>query len=169
MSLQESGRLFLAKAVANSTVHIALANGDPARDSQSLAQIIAETPSNANGVQSEIGRRLASATYVKPDPAGTIKVFDRLDKVDKLYSISPTPTTHLWVRANFANSDGQGEQLRELAVFAGGTTDPALPPGQQWFTAAQVVTPGDCYELERIERVTLDGARGASGEFVLSF
>lgn len=167
MVLQESGAIALAKAVFALPIHIALANGNPAQDGQSLAEIVAGTPSNANGVQSEVGRRRATVAYVSPDPAGTISVWDFATQLTRTYSVSATPTRWLWVRATFESTEGVGQPIREVAIFVGGTVDAALPPGQQWFTPDQVTNPGDCYQLARMERVTLDGSRRAEHQTVL--
>ena len=165
--LQESGNIALAKAFAARAVHIARAKGDPAQDALSLAQIVAGTPSNANGVIAEFDRRLAQVSFVVPDAAGAVRVFDAATNLTTRYSISAQPTSMLWVRAVFGNAESMGEPMREVGVFIGGTTDPALPPGQQHFTPTQVTDPGDCYLIARMERVTLDGAREGEQQFVI--
>lgn len=167
MVTQESGRIAVAKAIKAQKVFVVLANGDPAQDALSLAQIVAGTPNNANAVQGEFGRRLATVAYVNLDPAGSIEVFDYAAQINRRYAPSAVPTAFLRVQATFENAEGKGQELREVGIFIGGETDAALPPGQQWFTPAQVIQAGDCYQLARMERVTLDGARRAMHDTVI--
>lgn len=158
--LQDDGRTALAVAIKTQPLHVAWGTGNPAWDSAPEPE-----PTNATALVSEVGRRTAtSVDYVLPDAAGTI-VLPTGDK----YSVSPTPTPWVYVRTVFEFGDAVGATIREIGLFVGTQTDGALPPGQRYFTPAQVVSPGRLYLLNRQERIVRSGGTYQAIEFVLPF
>lgn len=138
--LQDSGRIALAAALASLPIHFAWGRGNPAWDANPDPE-----PTNATALVDEIARRTATAVgYVLPDPAGEIET------VDGNYTASAVPTEWVHVRTQYNYGDAAGETIRELGLFLGTVTDPALPAGQRYFTPAEIVNPGLLYTLERI-------------------
>ncbi|RYF02240.1 MAG: hypothetical protein EOO32_00650 [Comamonadaceae bacterium] len=158
--LQDKGREALARAIAAQTIHLAWGRGLPAWDGAPDAE-----PTTATGLVDEIGRRLVTAVqFVQPDAAGAIELPD-----GSRYATSAQPTKWLHVQWTFDFADAAGEQVRELGIFVGGTVVAGLPPGQRYFPAAQVATPGDLYCLERIPVFTRNPGVRQVQEYVLPF
>ena len=165
--LQDAGRIALAKALKAKTIHIALGRGEAAWDALTPAQIEASTPNNAAALVSEIGRRVATVQYVEPDPVGDIEVRDTDTDTTRRYRLSVNPTAFLYLRAKFDYTEGQGEYMREVGIYVDGTPIAGLPPGQMWFTAAQVATPGELYAQARGAASYRDGGSQWTEETVL--
>jgi len=158
--LQESGRTALAVATAARTIHIAWGRGDPAWDAAPVPE-----PTDATALADEIGRRLVTdISFVKPDPAGEIELPN-----GSRYSVSSEPSTWLLLRATFGFGDAEGEQVREFGVFLDSRIDPAVPPGQRWVLAADVLDPGWLYTLERRTANYRSGSKREMEEVVLAF
>ena len=158
--LQDQGRTALARAIAAQTIYLAWGRGLPAWDAALEAE-----PTDAVALSDEIGRRLVTAVqYVVPDPAGEIELPDA-----SRYMTSAAPSKWLHVRWTFDFADAAGEEVRELGIFVGGTVVAGLPPGQRYFTAAQVAQPGDLYCLERIPKFMRNGGVRQVQEYVLPF
>ncbi len=99
-----------------------------------------------------------------PDPAGPIELPDK-----SRYSVSAAPTQWLYVRWDFTYDDAAGETVRELGVFLGGTVA-AGQPGQRYFPAAQVTSPGDLYTLEHLaDPFKRSGTTLEGQDFILPF
>lgn len=140
--LQESGRIFLATAVATPPLYLAWGRGLAAWDTAPEPE-----PTKATRLVDEIGRRLiTSVGFVVPDDNGAIELPDK-----KRYAASAVPTKWLHASWTFNYDDAAGETVRELGVFIGGSVAQGLPAGQRYFTAAQVVEPGYLYCLERVQ------------------
>ena len=158
--LQESGREFLARALAAQPLYLAWGRGLPAWDADTPPE-----PTTATTLVDEIGRRLITAVqYVVPHPDGEIELPD-----GTRYTASAQPSKWVHARWTFDYADAAGETVRELGVFIGGTVQAGLPAGQRYFTAAQVVTPGELYTLERFEAFTRSASTRQVQEFVLPF
>lgn len=150
-TLQQSGRIALALALAAMPIHIAIGRGlsvwanNPPPESDTEAALV-----------DEIGRRLvADVAYCAPDPDGDIQL-----ESGERYTRTLTPTAYVHIRCPFDYTDAAGESIREMAVTVGATTDPALPAGQRWFTGAQVTNPGSIYLIARFPPVVRsDGLR----------
>ena len=56
-----------------------------------------------------------------------------------------------------------------MGLFLDGATDPALPPGQYFFTPSQVTQPGGLYALERRAVETRSGERQSVERLVIPF
>ena len=158
--LQDKGRTALARAIAAQSIFLAWGRGLPAWDAAPAAE-----PTTAAALVDEIGRRQVTAVqYVQPDAAGEIELPD-----GTRYTVSATPTKWLHVRWTFDCADAAGEDVRELGIFVGGTVVDGLPPGQRYFTAAQVATPGDLYCLEQLPKFTRNAGVRQVQEYVLPF
>ncbi|MDA8449849.1 hypothetical protein M4R23_09145 [Acidovorax sp. GBBC 3332] len=158
--LQQSGRIFLATAVAAPPLYLAWGRGLPAWDTKAEPE-----PTNATRLVDEIGRRLiTSVSYVVPDENGAIELPDK-----KRYTVSVTQTKWLHVSWTFAYEDAAGETVREIGVFIGGTLVAGLPAGQRYFTAAQVVEPGYCYCVEHVQAFKRGAGVRPVQQYVLPF
>ena len=156
---QLDGRVATAELIAAQPIHIAWGTGDPAWDSAPEPE-----PTNANGLLSEVGRRTATQVgFVIPDENGSIET------PQGNFSLSATPTRWLYVRVVFAFADAADQHIREIAVFMGTQTDPALPAGQRYFTPDQLTGPGRLYLLDRSQNFERSGTVRAAFEYVLPF
>lgn len=123
----------------------------------------AEDPSST-ALLAEVGRRLVEeAEFVTPDPDGGIVV------PTGRYAVSATPTQHLFVRVRFDFADAAAATVREQALFVGSVTDPALPPGQRYFTPAEVEAPGILLLLQRSVPIVRQPSTRETFEFVVTF
>jgi hypothetical protein len=158
-TLQDRGRISLARAIAQLPIHLAWGSGLPAWDAAPEPE-----PSNATALVNEIGRRTATQIgYAVPDEAGSIEL------VSGRYSIAPEPTQWVYVRFTFDFADAAGETIRELGIFTSTVLAAGLPAGQRYFTPAQVSSLGDLYALERIPHFVRNGAVRQFFEYVLPF
>lgn len=154
----DSAAAAVARALKTAGVWVAWGNGDPDWDTTPVAE-----PSNATALVSELGRRQASTIdYVVPDVGGTIVV------PQGTFSVSSTPTDTVYVRCNFSNSEEVGESIREAAVFVGTTLQSGLPPGQDYFPPADVLSHGTMLLLERFAKIDRTIDFSVSLEFVMS-
>lgn len=142
-----SGRAAIAAAIATRSLHLAWGTGDPAWDD-------APAPEStlATGLTNEIGRRaLTLWQFVTPDENGAITVNDVDDPtITNSFAPSPVPTNHLYLLFNFDSLDAPAATIRETGVFVDTVVDPALPPGQKYFTPDQLTSPGTLLALERL-------------------
>ena len=158
--LQDAGRTKLAQTIAALPIYLAIGRGLPAWDSAPEPP-----PATATQLVDEIGRlRVIDITYVVPHEAGSITM-----PAGARYNPSAKPTRWLLLRANLEFGHAQGEQVREFGVFIGGATDPALPPGQLYFSRAQVTDIGTPYAIERHPVETRSGEKSTLEMVVLPF
>ncbi|MBP2227544.1 hypothetical protein J2847_000824 [Azospirillum agricola] len=123
----------------------------------------AEDPA-ATALRAEVGRRLVEEVeFVTPDPAGGIVV------PTGRYAVSATPTQHLFLRVRFDFTDAATATVREQALFVGTATDPALPPGQRYFSAAEVEDPGILLLLQHSVPIVRQPSTRETFEFVVTF
>lgn len=156
--LPKSGRVVISESILARPIHIAWGLGDGA-----WLTPPAEGP-NATALQSEIGRRVATQTaFVAPDDDGTIVL------PQGKFSLSVTPTNHLYVLARFDFSEEPSAIIREIGVFVGTVVNPALPPGQEYFTPAQVSNPGRMLYLQNSVPIYRSPALRESFEAVIAF
>lgn len=157
--LTKSGRVAIAKAVAQNAIHLAWGIGDGAW----IATVPPED-ANATSLISELGRRIATeVAFVSPDPAGDIVL-----PTDK-FSRSVTPTNHLYIRTQFEFEDSPSSVVREIGVYVGTVTDPALPPGQQYFVPADLDVVGTLLHLEHFPPIYRSPAIREEFEIVVTF
>lgn len=156
--LTKSGRIVIAESIAERPLHLAWGLGDGAWTSPP-----SEDP-DAVELQDEIGRRVADqVSYVVPDPVGLIVL------PTGRFSLSVSPTNHLLVTFRFDFLEAQGSVVREIGVFAGTVVNTGLPPGQEYFTPAQIQAPGRLLHLENLSPIFRSPAVRESFEIVISF
>ncbi|GKT21642.1 hypothetical protein [Acidovorax sp. SUPP3334] len=141
-------------------IYLAWGRGLPQWDAQ-----IEPEPTTSLTLVDEIGRRLAtSVQFAEPHADGEIELPDA-----SRYRVSVAETKWLYVTWVFNYADAAGETVRELGVFLGGELVAGLPPGQRYFTAAQVAQPGDLYTMERFDKFTRSASTRQVQAFVLPF
>lgn len=141
------GDIALAELVRNASVHFAWGTGLPAWDSIPIAVTVNET-----ALVNEVGRIKPSyTTFVTPDPLGTITAPIVGGVGVERFSVSPTPTNHVYFQFSFDATHASTATIRETGLFIGGTTNPSLPAGQMYFVPSEVVTAG---RLAIVERAT---------------
>lgn len=156
--LTKSGRVVIAESISLRALHLAWGTGDGA-----WLTPPAEA-ADATALMAEVGRRTATeVAFVVPDPVGDIIL------PTGRYTRSLTATNHLYVRTAFEFGDAQSAVIREVGLFSGSVTDGALPPGQTYFTPAQVTSPGRLLHLEYIEPIFRSPAIRESFEQVITF
>lgn len=143
------GREGQAYALFQVPWHVALGRGDPDwdaidRDDPSWQSGLLPDAAQARTLVDEIGRRIADeVAFVRPDAAGEIVL------PGTRWTRSEEPTNHLYVQVFLDYANAASETVRELGLFAGGVTDPELPPGQRWFAPADVTGGGHLMQLIR--------------------
>jgi hypothetical protein len=148
----------IATAIKQNGVWIAWGNGSAGWDATPVP-----APVDAVALVAEIGRRRAQVIeFVVPDAAGSIIV------PQGSYSISATPTSTLYIRSTFANTDAVGQFIREAAVFIGATLNAGLPSGQDYFVPANVSNGGVMLMLERFAKITRTSDFSVALEFVMT-
>lgn len=154
------GRIALAESLAARQLHLAWGRGNPGWGDPAPIE-----PLSAIVLEDEICRRLPTETaYVTPDSDGDIELPD-----GSRWTRSPSATRYLFARFHFDFADAAGETLREIGLFVGGATDPALPPGQRLFVPAEVTAAGRLYLLERFAPLIRDPGVREDFVFVLTF
>jgi hypothetical protein len=147
-----SGRAALAAALAARPLHLAWGYGNPEWDD--LDPIDYPPSTGDTALIYEIGRRkLTMQQFVLEDENGSITVNDVDDPtIKRRFTPSPNnvPTNHIYLLFNFDFEDAPGSTIREIGVFADTVTAPELPPGQQYFTPEEIVSPGILVALERL-------------------
>lgn len=156
--LTKSGRVVIAESIAIRPLHLAWGSGDGAWLTPVSENI------NAEALLVEVGRRTVSeVAYVIADAAGDIVL------PTGRFSRSETQTNNLYLRTAFDFADGSGSVIREIAIFAGAETDPALPEGQRYFTPDQLVTSGRMLHVENLVPIYRSPAIRESFEVVITF
>ncbi len=153
-----SGRTAIAIALRSQAMHLAWGSGDPAWDAARVVESV-----QATALTAEVGRRqLDEAAYCRADPTGEIIV------PSGRFRRSETPTNNLYVRAGFDFPDAAAATIREVAVFTGTAVKPGLPPGQRYFTPAEIDEPGTLLCIEHITTIIRSPAVRQSFEFVIT-
>lgn len=157
--LTKSGRVAIAESIQLRTLHMAWGSGDGA-----WLTPAAESP-DSTALQNEVGRRLVDSTaFVVPDEDGEIILPGGVK-----YTLSATPTNHLYVKTKFTFTDAPSDVIRELAIFAGTLVVGGLPVGQRYFTPAQVSDPGRLLHIEHFQPIYRSPAVEENFEVVVSF
>lgn len=142
ITLTRSGRETLAESIKLRDVHVAWGPGDGSWTTPPAEDVL------ATAVTGEIARRTASeVSFVDPDEDGDIVLSSGN------YTRSVTPTNYLFVEAAFAFDEAPTSTIRQFGVFVGTTIVGGLPAGQEYFTPAQVATPGRMLALENREPI----------------
>jgi hypothetical protein len=157
--LQNTGRIALARAIAQQPIHLAWGRGAPAWDAAPEPE-----PTTATALVDEIGRRAVTQVgYVLPAAGGEIEM------VSGRYTLAAAPTQWVYVRFTFDFADAEGETVRELGLFIGSQPLAELPAGLRYLTPAQLADAGELYALERLPKFTRNGAVRQVFEYVLPF
>lgn len=156
--LTASGRVVIAESIEARPIHLAWGTGDGAWT----------TPPSENSAQTalraEIGRLKATeVAYVVLNPAGDINT------PTGIYSRSVTPTNNMLLGFNFDFANASSSVIREIGVFVGSTTNPALPSGQQYFVPADIVMTGRLLHLENIAPIFRSPAIKENFQIVVTF
>ena len=81
-----------------------------------------------------------------PDEAGDIIIPGSVSANDAVqearYRKSDTPTPYLYIYVQYDYGDASNAVIREYGLFMGTTLTEGLPPGQRYFTPAQVQDTG---------------------------
>lgn len=153
------GREIIAESIAARPIHLAWGTGDGSWITPP------SEPSSATALLNEVGRRLpTSVGYVVPDVAGTIIL-----PSGNRYTVSGSPTNHLYLKFNFDYADAPSSVIRETAVFVGSTMISGLPGGQKYFLPAEVATPGKLMRLQYAAPIYRSPETQANFDIVISF
>lgn len=156
--LTNSARVVIAESIALRPVHLAWGSGDG-----SWVNPPGE-PIGATSLLSEVGRKKVTVKgFVVSDPAGPVVT------PDGRWSISDVPTNNLYLSTQFDFQDAPSDIIREIGVFVGTVTDPALPPGQTYFLPSQVVSPGRLLHMEYRQPIYRSPTNTAQFETVITF
>ena len=156
-----AGREALAEMVLSRPIHLALGLGEdgwgtppPVPDYDVVA------------LRREIGRKkLFRGLFVYPDDHGVLVLPD-----DRKYSISDTPTRHLYLQFLFDYNEGSGGAIRELGLFLNTQPRADLPPTQTFFRPDELENVGTLLLVEHLEHPdTYNPQKKGEYEIVLSF
>lgn len=152
------GRAALAAAIRARTLHLAWGEGDPLWDSAPIPESLAAT-----SLVAELGRAsLTASDFVTPDPVGAIEV------PTGFYTVSASPTNHLYLRFDFGFDDAADKTIRETGLYMDTVVASGLPAGQRYFTPAQVTSTGTLVALEYFSGIVRSPVVRQSFEFVLT-
>lgn len=156
--LTTTGRAALAAAIRARTLHLAWGEGDPLWDSAPIPESLAAT-----ALVAELGRAaLTDSGFAVPDPDGPIEV------PTGFYSLSETPTNHLYLRFDFGFDDAADKTIREAGLFMDTVIVGGLPAGQRYFVPAEVTDPGTLVALEYFSGIVRSPVVRQQFEFVLT-
>lgn len=156
--LTTPGRVAMAQAIKARPLFLAWGTGDEAWDDAPMGESIAATALTA-----EIGRVAVSVTgYATPDELGIIEV------PTGTFSLSESPTNHLYLRFDFGFADAADQVIREAGVFVDATVVDGLPAGQRYFEPDEVDDPGALLAIEHFPAVVRSPLIRQQFEFVLT-
>jgi hypothetical protein len=157
--LTNSGRVVIAESIEARPIHVAWGTGDNV-----WVETVPPEDTEAEALMNEVGRRTPDdVAFVVPNPAGTIVL------PTGTFSISPTPTNHLYVRTRFTFTDAPSSVIRELAVFVGTVPIAGLPVGQRYFLPAEISDPGRLLHIEHFAPIYRSSAIEESFEVIVTF
>lgn len=157
--LTTSGRIALATAIKDSTLHLAWGRGDVDWDTTAPRE-----PRSATALTAELGRRKVNVVeYCTPQGDGDIVM------LGARFAKSDTPTANLHLRTDFDFNDGLGETIRELGVFVGSRPRDGLPAGQTYFAPQELADPGILLAIDYITAVQRGVGARIAFDFVITF
>ncbi len=114
---------------------------------------------------SELGRRLATQkSYCYEDPSGFIVTND------KSWSLTVTPTRHLYLMFKFDSSDAENDIIYQLGLFLGSTPEAAVPPGKQYLEyPGEVDDEGTLFMIDNIKPFARNSYTREMFEYVITF
>ena len=143
-TLTHTGRAAIALAITARPLHLAWGSGNAAWDAPG-----ADLPSllTATALTNEVGRRTPNRVgFVTPDEAGDIVIPVSAGAEGAVqearYRQSAEPTPYVYMLVNYDYADASNVVVRELGVFMDTVVKADLPPGQRYFTPADVEEPG---------------------------
>lgn len=158
-TLVTSGRTAIAASVKARTIFMGWGSGNASWDTVLIPEDTSKT-----ALLNPVGyRKLTESAYCQPDAGGGIIV------PTGRFSISATPTNHLYLRFTFDFEDSPSASIRETAVFVDTVTAAGLPAGQMYFPPAQVTNPGTMLLAENIAKINRTAATRETFEFVVTF
>lgn len=158
-TLVTSGRTAIAASVKDSPIFMGWGTGLTAWDTTPVPEEV----SKAELVAPVGYRKLTESAFCTPDAAGGIVV------PTGRFSISATPTNHLYLRFTFDFEDSPTAIIRETGVFLNTVTHAGLPIGQFYFAPGQVTNVGTMLLAENIARINRTPATRETFEFVVTF
>lgn len=170
-TLTNSGRAAIAQAILARPLAFGWGIGDPVWDEMTddeLPSLVERT-----GLFNEIGRRLVtSASFAIPDDNGGIVVpvgtMPDGTVEEARYASSLEPTPYLYLRCNYDFGDAANTEIREIGVFMDTELADGLPPGQRYFTPAEIKNPGRLLAMQILRpRILRNPSVRQSIEFVL--
>lgn len=157
--LTKSGRIVIAESIAARPVHIAWGTGDGSWTTPPTESI------TSTSLLNEVGRRTATVVgFVVPDVNGTI-VMPNGTK----FTLSATPTSNLYVTAEFDFVDASSSVIREASVNIGTEIVAGLPAGQKYFTPDQVTNVGRMLQIEYFAPIYRSPAVRETFQAVIAF
>ena len=155
--LVSSGRVALAIALKTQSFHCAWGTGDVAWDTDPVQE-----STGATALVAELGRaRAVVLEFAYPDVDGYITF------PSGKFSVSATPTDHLYLKFQFGHQDEPLARIREIGVFVGSVPAPGTTVGQNYFTPDQISYAGRLMLLERFPFIDRSLAVRQSFEFVI--
>lgn len=156
--LTNSGRSELVKAIHQQPIFMAWGRADGLW-SEPPAEALAATE-----LQDVIGfRKATQVSFCEPDNDGAIEVSSGK------FSLTATPTRHLYLQFRYDFADALGETIREIGVFLGTQVADELPAGQVYFPTVQVNDSGKLLLLENYRPLVRDEGVRESFDFVVTF
>ena len=154
--LTNAGRAAMVRAVKEQSIYLALGTGDNEwGDTPPLEDV------ESTGLINEIGRRaLARSLYVTPDDEnGTLEVptsvttdtNGTVNVTTQKYSVSETPTRHLYLEFALDFADAANITIRELGVYIGCRLRADVEPGRLFFTRSDFSDEGLLFQIENRE------------------
>ncbi|NUZ11747.1 hypothetical protein HUZ36_13250 [Pseudoalteromonas sp. McH1-7] len=158
-TLTQQGRKALARLLSQQAIHLAWGKGDPSWD-----DTLSPTPTNTTQLTSLIGYRKAKQIrFCEPDEQGEIQV------PSGKFSLTDTPSQHLYCQFTYDFEDGLGEHIRELGLMLGTTAKANVPAGKYYLAPDEVAQPGELILLEHRTALFRDQGVRETFEFVISF
>ena len=156
--LTEEGRVVIADSISIRPIHLAWGLGD------GVWLTAPPEDAGATGLLDEVGRRTATQVqFVVPDVAGEIVL------PSGSFTLSGTPTNHLFISTQFDFADASSSVIREIGVFVGTELIAGLPPGQEYFVPAEIDGPGRLLHIENIDPLYRSPAIRESFQIVITF
>jgi hypothetical protein len=159
-TLVTTGRAGLAASVAARNIFLGVGAGDSDWDADG-------TPAESIGtsaLMTPVGfRKAAQVSFVLPNAQGGIVL------PSGRYEVSQSQTNYLYLRFTLDFENASTATIRETGILLDTVVNPALPPGQMFFSASEVTNPGTLYLLEHVPAIIRTPATRETFEFVLTF
>lgn len=153
------GRTELTKHIASTQIYLGWGRGDPDWN---------DIPPDGTIEQVELKdivgyRKAKQIKYCQPDNNGAISV------PHGSYSLSETPTNHLFCEFSFDFEDGLGDTIRELGLMVGTQAKADVPSGKYYLLPAEVLNKGTLLLVENRLPLFRDQGVRETFEFVITF